>query len=156
MTGTRNRARLLGMAVALAATMGTAHAERAYVPVESRLTAGQMQATGLDQLSAEQLALLNQLLREDQDEVVAETVREKRRDETAPVASAIRGEVRGWEKGTVFELENGQRWRVADGEYVGTRAFANPKATVRPGMFSSWYLHIDGIGVAAKVKRVDF
>lgn len=152
-----NRMRNLFLAAALAAVFvsSAAHAERPYTTIEQRLSAEQMQATGLDQLSAEQLSLLNRLLRDEQTAVVAESKRETLKQADEPVTSTIRGEVRGWEKGTVFELENGQRWRVVDGEYYSTTRLTDPKATVRPGMLSSWYLHIDGISVGAKVKRVE-
>lgn len=131
-----------------------AHAERPYVAIEQRLSAEQMRATGLDQLSAEQLTLLNRLLRDEQTVVVAESKRDVQKQAEEPVSSTIRGEVRGWEKGTVFELENGQRWQVVDGEYYSTSRLTNPKATVRPGLLSSWYLRIEGISVGAKVKRI--
>ncbi|QNP41279.1 hypothetical protein [Lysobacter solisilvae (ex Woo and Kim 2020)] len=130
-----------------------AFAERPYVAIEQRLSAEQMQATGLDQLSAEQLSLLNRLLSVEQTAVVEESRRERTLP-PEPVTSAVKGEVRGWEKGTVFELENGQRWRVIEGDYYATKPLSNPKATVRPGVFSSWYLQIEGIGIGAKVKRV--
>lgn len=131
-----------------------AHAERPYVAIEQRLSAEQMRATGLDQLSADQLTLLNRLLRDEQTVVVAESKRDVQKQAEEPVNSTIRGEVRGWEKGTVFELENGQRWQVVDGEYYSTSRLTNPKATVRPGLLSSWYLRIEGISVGAKVKRI--
>lgn len=134
-------------------------AERPYVAIEQRLTGEQMQATGLDQLNQAQLSLLNQLLREEQANVAiesaaAERVRKKREADTA-VSSTLKGEFRGWQDGTVFELENGQRWRVVEGEYhTGTR-LANPKVTVNPGLFGSWYIRIEGVGVGAKVKLVE-
>jgi hypothetical protein len=53
---------------------GAAFAQRPYVAIEQRLTPGQMHATGLDQLDAEQLSLLNQLLREEQAAVEVESV----------------------------------------------------------------------------------
>lgn len=141
------------LAIALVATLacGPAAAGRAYVAIEQRLSPEQLHATGLDQLSSEQLALLNRLLQEEQDAAVAASAREPE----GPIESAIRGDVRGWEKGTVFELDNGQRWRVVDGEYFLSTPLAHPKATVRPGALSSWYLRIEGISVGAKVRRVD-
>lgn len=151
-----NRMRNLFFIAALIAVFApsVAHAERPYVAIEQRLSAEQMRATGLDQLSAEQLTLLNRLLRDEQTVVVAESKRDVQKQAEEPVSSTIRGEVRGWEKGTVFELENGQRWQVVDGEYYSTSRLTNPKATVRPGLLSSWYLRIEGISVGAKVKRI--
>ncbi|HEV8694954.1 MAG TPA: hypothetical protein VGQ93_12345 [Lysobacter sp.] len=144
---------LLLLAPAIAA------AERPYVAIEQKLSPEQMQATGLNQLSAEQLALLNQLLREEHTAVAAEVKaaeRERKKNEdTAPIASALKGEFRGWKNGTVFELANGQRWRVLDNEFYTTKMLTNPTVTVKPGLFGSWYMQVEGVGVQVKVKRVD-
>jgi len=138
---------------------GAAFAQRPYVAIEQRLTPGQMHATGLDQLDAEQLSLLNQLLREEQAAVEVESVaaaRERTAHEAGtPVTSALKGEFRGWQAGTVFELENGQHWRVVDGEFYTSTRLVNPKVTVRPGVLGSWYIRIEGVSVGAKVRRVE-
>ena len=54
----------------------------------------------------------------------------------------------------MFELENGQRWRVVDGEYYTSTRLANPKVTVKPGLLGSWYIRIEGVSIGAKVRRV--
>ena len=143
------------MAACALAFAGAASAQRAYVPIEKRLSAEQMQATGLDALSSDQLALLNRLLSEEQTAVIQETARSRKPVPAGPVHSAIKGSFRGWETGTVFELENGERWRVVDGEYFASKSIDNPKVTVRPGALSSWYLQVEGVSVGAKVKRVE-
>jgi hypothetical protein len=153
--------RLLAYAITVLAALapGVAFAERPYVAIEQRLSTSQMQATGLDQLSAEQLSLLNQLLREEQATVADESAMAERerktREAEAPVSSTLKGEFRGWQAGTVFELENGQRWRVIDGEYYTTMRLANPAVTVKPGFLGSWYIRIEGVNVGAKVRRVE-
>ena len=153
--------RLLAYAITVLAALapGVAFAERPYVAIEHRLSASQMQATGLDQLSAEQLSLLNQLMREQQatDEVESVTAERERKTHEAetPISSTLKGEFRGWQAGTVFELENGQRWRVIDGEYYTTMRLAHPAVTVKPGFLGSWYIRIEGVSVGAKVRRVE-
>ena len=148
------RLSILVAAMALACA-GAAHAQRAYVPIEQRLSAEQMHATGLDALDAEQLALLNRLLSEEQTAVIQQTARERKPVPEGPVHSSIKGEFRGWETGTVFELANGERWRVVDGEYYAGKGLANPTVTVKPGAFGSWYLQVEGVSIGAKVKRVE-
>lgn len=145
-------------ACALAAILfcaGPVAAEGAYVAIEQRLSAEQLHATGLDQLSDAQLSLLNQLLRDEQAKAAAERARDPGRQQDAPVTSAIRGEVRGWSAGTVFALENGQRWRVVEGDYYAPAPLRSPRATVRPGVLGSWYLRIEGVSVGAKVRRIE-
>lgn len=156
-TAIRGLAAALLLACALSS--GNALAERPYVAVEQRLSAEQMQSTGLDQLSADQLSLLNRLLRDEQANIVSETevfTRERTRaeDRTA-VDSSLKGDFRGWQNGTVFELENGQRWRVVDGEFHATKRLSQPKVTISPGALGSWYMQVEGTGVKAKVKRIE-
>lgn len=140
---------------------------REYVAIEKRLTAGQMKATGLDQLSGEQLALLNTLLDEDRKAVVDEVRKEHRDDGPRvtgtlfggsgldPVTSTLTGDLRGWSRGTVFTLENGQRWRVIDGEYYSGKPLGNAKVVVSPGKISGWYLQVEGHNPRPKVQRAD-
>lgn len=130
-----------------------------YVAIEQRLSAEQMHATGLDQLRPEQLSLLNQLLREQQDDVVVESVKSERvrkqRETTEAVTSTLKGEFRGWENGTVLELVNGQRWRVVDSRYYTPKRIPNARVTIAPGAFGSWHLQVDGVNAGAKVKRIE-
>lgn len=137
---------------------------RDYVDIEKRLTPEQMKATGLDQLTAEQLRLLNTLLDEDRKAVVAETRKEKGPRVTGtlfggeglePVSSTLKGGLRGWSRGTVFELENGQRWRVIEGDYDAGRPLGNASVVVRPGKISGWYLQVEGHNPRPKVQRLD-
>jgi hypothetical protein len=137
---------------------GSAFAQQPYTPIEQRLSPEQLHATGLDQLQPEQLSLLNQLLSSEQATIAAQSAKAARErkieDARTPVSSSFRGEFRGWQNGTVFALENGQRWRVLDSDFA-TKPLSNPKVTISPGLFGSWYMLIEGTGVKAKVKRVD-
>lgn len=137
-----------------------AAAQASHVPIEQRLTAAQMRATGLDTLSREQLQALNAVLGDEQ-AVVEQRVEQSTRSrlvglldrkEVEPVRAAIKGEFRGWVPGRVIELENGQRWRVTEGELHLRRPIPGAVATVVPGMVSGWYLQVDGQSPRAKVK----
>ena len=137
-------------------------AEQRYVPIEQRLSSGQLQATGLDRLSARQLQLLNRLLSDEQAVVEARVESSTRsrlaglldRQPRAPVTAAIKGEFRGWVAGQVIELDNGQRWRVTDGELHTGRPIADARATITPGLVGGWYLQVDGQSPRAKVQRL--
>lgn len=142
---------LAALVLATLATALPAHAQSTYVPVETRFTAGQFQAAGLHQLSPEELATLNHLLRDDQAAVVRRVTAPDREQE--PVRSSIAGEFRGWSKGTVFTLANGESWQVTEGSY-SVRAEGNPGVTIRPGVISGWYMEVDGHPVKAKVRRL--
>ena len=94
------------------------------VNIEQRLTPEQMHATGLDTLTPAQLARLNQVLREDATQATtAQSSRHSAEQQSMfavglddkPIRSRVRGDVPGWEPGTVFELDNGQQWKVLKG-----------------------------------------
>jgi hypothetical protein len=136
----------------------SALAAQPYTPIEQRLSPEQLRATGLDQLQPQQLSLLNGLLSSEQATIAAQSAKAERErkigDARTPVSSSLRGEFRGWQNGTVFELENGQRWRVLDSDFA-TKPLSDPKVTISPGLFGSWYMLVEGTSVKAKVKRVD-
>ena len=68
--------------------------------------------------------------------------------------SHIEGHFSGWYPGTRIRLANGQVWQVTD----GSSRFAdvdNPKVTVRRGALGSFFLDIDGVNPAPRVKRIE-
>jgi hypothetical protein len=76
-------------------------------------------------------------------------------DKTAPLSieSYIPGHFDGWQPGTSFKLANGQVWQVNDNS-SGVHNIDNPKVTVRHGMFSAFYLEIEGTNRSPRVNRV--
>lgn len=158
--------RLLLACVAIAASMSSvpARAAQEYVALEQRLNAEQMRATGLDTLSPEQLALLNRLLSQDQgalvDAAVAERAaddvgRREKRTAVGPVTASVQGDVRAWSRGDTVLLDNGQRWRVIEGNLYLGKPVSNPKVTIAPGFMGAWYLQMDGQTPRLKVQRAD-
>lgn len=139
-----------------------AGAQQRYVPIEQRLSPEQFNATGLDRLSTQQLQLLNRLLSDEQsvvEERVEKTARSRLaglldRKQAEPVHAAIKGEFRGWVAGNVIELDNGQRWRVTEGELYLRKPMTHARATIAPGLVSGWYLQVEGHSPRAKVQRL--
>ena len=152
--------------VLLACSSAPVLAQSGYTAIEQRLTRQQMQATGLDQLSAEQLALLNRLLGEEhasQTEAIREEVESRSRQERLadrgrePIVSKIVGEFRGWSSSTQFQLDNGQRWRViGTPEYYVRKVNASvaPAVVIMPGLVGGWYMQVEGHSPKAKVQQV--
>ncbi|GAA5071367.1 hypothetical protein [Lysobacter panacisoli] len=156
----RSFAALLALALLLVASV--AGAKPPYVPLEQRLTAEQLQATGLDTLSAEQLRLLNQLLSEDRENVAKAAVAEQaandvglreKRTPTQSVTANVQGEVKTLARGSTITLDNGQRWRVNEGSLYLRKGLTNPPVVIEPGFMGVWYLKLDGQSL--KVQRVD-
>lgn len=154
--------------VLLACSSAPTLAQSGYTAIEQRLTREQMQATGLNQLSTEQLALLNRLLGEEhasqteaiREEVESRSKRERHADrgrEREPIVSKIAGEFRGWSSSTQFQLDNGQRWRViGTPEYYVRKVDASiaPAVVIMPGLVGGWYMQVEGHSPRAKVQQV--
>ncbi|RYZ74972.1 MAG: hypothetical protein EOP91_00590 [Lysobacteraceae bacterium] len=63
--------------------------------------------------------------------------------------------VAGWEPGTVFVLENGQRWKVLKGEMKLRAPLESPEVSVIPGIAGRWFLQLDEDLPKARVYRID-
>ncbi len=161
-----------GLFGAMSATAG-----EAWTDIEQRLTSEQRHATGLDTLTPAQLQLLNQLLRDEQQKVVAAEVREataavskSMTDPGAggsnngalliglsegPIRTRLKGTVARWEPGTEFELDNGQRWKVLKGSATLRKSLDAPEVVLVPGIAGRWFLQIEEDMPKARVYRVD-
>lgn len=147
-----------------------AWAAKPWIDLEARFTPEQMHATGLDTLKPEQLALLNQLLREQTQDAAAETgpapvatvpaESDAQRksffgyDESV-IATRVVGTLTGWEPGTEFTLANGQTWKVLKGRYKLNKPRENPDIKIVPGAAGRWFFRIDDDTPGARVYRID-
>lgn len=147
-----------------------------YVELEQRLTPEQLREVGL---SAEQLATLNRMLREADAKstaAVAEPAAQAidgpqvgagappvRAPGTGqfiglndePIKSRLKHDVSGWEPGTVFELENGQQWKVLKGSMKLKKPMVTPEIVVVPGVAGRWFMQVDEDMPKARVYRID-
>lgn len=152
-------------------------AQTTYVDIEQRLTAEQLQQVGL---SPAQLELLNRMLREaaigepttqavadaqpspepvsarsEQDRTQARGSSSYIGLNDEPIHSRLKGSVSGWEPGTVFELENGQQWKVLKGRMKLREPRNSPEIVVVPGVAGRWFLQVDEDMPKARVYRID-
>jgi hypothetical protein len=157
--------RTLILCAGLALAAPAVQAQSAYVEVEKRFSAEEMHEAGLDTLSTVQLATLNRLLREKQPAPPPEITAGARRPDDAPrsyiglddqpIHSRVKGSVEGWAPGTVFELENGQQWKVLKGEMKLRKPLQAPDIVVVPGFAGRWFLQVDEDMPKARVYRID-
>lgn len=159
--------RLIFCAILALAIPASALAQVPAISIEQRLSAAEMHETGLDTLTPAQLAALNRLLREN-----PATPGPAQTPSSAPVAEAaghhyymglddnpihsrVKGNVDGWEPDTVFELENGQRWKVLKGSMRLRAPLQSPEIVVVPGIAGRWFLQVDEDLPKARVYRID-
>jgi hypothetical protein len=161
----------LGTILVLAAVM-PARAQSSYVDIEQRLSADEMHEAGLDTLSPAQLAALNRLLRTktapapsapmpaastatSPAAIAPESGRSYIGLDDKPIRSRVKGSVSGWEPGTVFELENGQQWKVLKGSMKLRTPRQAPEIVLVPGIAGRWFLQVDEDLPKARVYRID-
>lgn len=158
--------RTICLAIAIAASVAPRHAwaQSERPGIEQRLTAEEMREAGLDTLSPAQLQALNRLLREKlaapatplaQPSPAPSAPRSYIGLDDKPIRSRVRGDVAGWEPGTVFVLENGQQWKVLKGEMKLRKPLSSPEIVVVPGIAGRWFLQVDEDMPKARVYRID-
>lgn len=132
--------------------------------VEERMSAKDLQATGLEKLSPQELAALNAWLRKQFSRVaqtrereVAATYEAKAEVERIAktfVSSAILGDFSGWSGRTMFRLENGQVWKQTNSDVWHVKT-SDPVAVIeKSGFMDTWMLHVDGYDRKTHVTRV--
>lgn len=156
----------IALAVVLVFAACAALAAGQWIDLEKRFTPEQMRATGLDTLTAEQLATLNRLLRDEAPAAAPapEPVRDAAPppDESRlvgfndePIVTTLVGTLEGWAPGTEFEFANGQRWKVLKGSYTLPKPLEAPKVKLVPGVMGRWFFRVDDDTPGARVYRID-
>lgn len=129
--------------------------------LEERMPQADFRAAGLDRLSPEELAHLNQWLAEHTSHPATSSSGfgwnsfypdEEARD---TVESRITGTFTGWRGETVFRLDNGQRWRQSESGRFDAGEMNNPAVTLEPMMMGSWLMRVEGCGCSVRVRRVE-
>ncbi|QCO68316.1 hypothetical protein E5843_12075 [Luteimonas yindakuii] len=140
-------------------------------PLQEQMTAAEFRAAGLDKLSADELAALNQWLQRrvgEETAVIAAQAREEGRKEVVeknrgffhfgseePIQSTIAGEFRGFGKGRRYTLANGQVWEQTDGASLAGVRRQDIGVRIRPGAIGGWWMQVDGYNTTARVERVE-
>jgi len=152
-----------------------AQSEAGFSSVEERMTLDEFEQSGLDKLSADELAALNDWIRTHslggEEFVRAEASASNNsnlppsmqpdrmgfpdyKGEEKPITSTIVGSFEGWRGDTEFELANGMVWKQTEQDLLGVRPRQDQQVTIEPGFLSAWYLKIDGINKRLRVRRI--
>jgi len=149
-------------------------AAEGFSSLEEQMTGKEFTAAGLDKLSAEELAALNNWIRARSlatleapaagaatAAVAAEATtgdqrgfKSKGDEDETPITSRIVGRFSGWDGQTVFRLENGMIWVQDDKDTFYIKPIDNPPVTIEPGMFGSWHLSVEGYNSDCRVRRI--
>jgi hypothetical protein len=138
--------------------------------LEEQMTGKEFSAAGLDKLTPQELAALNQWIRSRSLATLATPVAapaatqpegdrrgfedEGKDEDRTPITSRIIGKFSGWDGQTVFKLENGMIWEQTDKDKFFIREVENPVAVIERGLFKTWHLHIEGHDDECRVKRI--
>jgi hypothetical protein len=68
------------------------------------------------------------------------------------VESRIAGEFTGWSRHTVFTLENGQRWTLANPDEHDTGILMSPKVRIEPAATGAFWMYVEGVKRRVRVK----
>ena len=168
------RPRLLACAAVLLSLSAPALAQRVVQgDLQQQMSAAEFKAAGLDKLNAAELATLNRWLQGKVEAATTEAVaavREEAREEgrqevivknrgffdfgsNEPISGVLQGEFRGFGKGRIYALDNGQQWEQTDATSVSGVRKQSPKVSISPGVMGVWYLKVEGVNTQPKVRR---
>ena len=146
----------------------SAFGQQAFSSLEEQMKGQEFKAAGLDKLTPDELAALNQWIRQhslatlDQARTVTQAKGDQRGFEVKKIKDMPRTEInsrlvgtfKGWDGQTTFTLENGMIWQQADKDKFYVKPVQNPLVTIKPGAFRTWRLSIEGHNSDCRVKRI--
>lgn len=143
------------------------HAQQAGAPIQQQMTPEQFKAAGLDRLEPEQLENLNAWLNRTisaESSKAAEVAKKQVKEEnrgflnypgSEPIRTRITGEFRGFAKGRMYTLDNGQAWQQMDDASLAGVRIDQPEVTITPGLVGNhWFFGVKGYNTKAKVQRI--
>ncbi|MGK7296436.1 MAG: hypothetical protein ACNS61_11525 [Candidatus Wenzhouxiangella sp. M2_3B_020] len=151
----------------LASTPAFGQDEQPFSSLEERMTGSEFNEAGLHKLSPEELAALNQWIRERSVAEYEPPERATAGDEAAdraggsienmprePIQSRIVGTFGGWSGNTEFVLENGMVWKQDESQRFRIQPVENPMVFIEPGFGGSWRLTVEGHNRSVRVERI--
>jgi len=144
-------------------------AQQAFSSLEEQMKGNEFKAAGLEKLTPQELAALNQWIRShslatlEQGRAVAGTGGDNRGFENdkskktprTTINSRLVGTFTGWDGQTTFRLENGMVWQQADKDKFYVKPVKNPMVTIEPGALKTWRLSVEDHASKCKVKRLE-
>lgn len=160
---------LVGFAMLFLTLPGALFGQQGFASLEEQMTGEEFRAAGLEKLSPEELAALNQWIRSRSLATLGNSgsssgatmagsgsadrvdIEDMPREE---FTTRISGTFSGWDGQTVFKLQNGMIWAQADKDKFYTEAMENPLVTIEPALFGAWKLSVEGHDENCRVERI--
>ena len=123
----------------------------------ANLPEAEFKSAGLDKLSAEERARLDELVAKNADGKTAAAVAAKAREtmKRVIVKGRVAGVLSGWQQGTVIVLEDGQRLEVLDaGRYRASPVRRGPAVQLFPLSNGNYIMTVDTVPRRAQVKAL--
>jgi hypothetical protein len=160
--------RSLAIALLLACMAPVAGAQTAQAAIEKQMTPEQFKAAGLDKLSAGELANLNAWLGRTLETQTAKAAADTKQriehenrgfltfNSEEPITAHISGDFRGFDKGRIYTLDNGQVWQQIDTAQLPGIRLTNPEVRIKPALLgNTWYMAVSHYNTRAQDKRIN-
>jgi len=158
----------LFLTIVILALSSSAFGQQAFSSVEEQMTGAEYKASGLDKLTPEELAALNNWVRAhslatlDAPTAGVASGGDSRGFESQKISgmerttitSKLVGKFSGWDGQTTFKLENGMIWQQTDKDKFYLKEVENPVIIIEPGAFGTWKLSTEGYSSKCKVERI--
>lgn len=156
------RAVLLAVALLVPAALPA----QEFSSLEERMSDAEFRGAGLDKLTPEELARLNEWLASRLNEIPTTTVPRTQEGfkaddgifstggDRGDIVSRVDGPFEGWSRNTVLKLANGQWWQVTESQSFSVPTMQSPVVTISPAMLGSWLLQVEGYNRTARVTRI--
>lgn len=135
--------------------------------LQQRMSSADFKAAGLDELSPQQLAHLDNWLRTHPRADVAPAragvapigtaatpALPAQKEDRSKVRAHIVGHFDGWHGDSQFTLDNGQVWKQVGSDKPSCASIDNPEVTVKPSLFGNWLMYVEGCANLSHVRRV--
>lgn len=128
--------------------------------LQQRMSSDEFKAAGLDKLSPQELASLDQWLsthRKVTTKVVdasGKPVFYADKATRSKINAHIVGHFSGWHGHDQFTLDNGQVWQQTSSDAPSCMSSDNPVVKIKPSLMSSWLMYVDGCNGDTHVERV--
>jgi hypothetical protein len=133
--------------------------------LEERMSGDEFNAAGLEQLSPDQLARLNEWLRGQWPAAAAAATPYPAQADTRGLSQVAAsrdaivdqydGEFTGWTSGATIRLKNGMVWETLDNARpLSIRPVQDPTVIIEPALMGSWLMRVEGYNASVRVKRL--